>query len=97
MLGNIIVAWSWFATNELGIGLHAYGASSGDKRMWIDIAWGTFLTIGLTAALVPLRYWRSFSPAAPTSRRSRHERPRRRRPDPCPRPAAAQNDLLRRF
>jgi ABC-type transport system involved in cytochrome c biogenesis permease subunit len=64
VLGNIIVVWSWFATNELGIGLHAYGASSGDKRLWIDIAWGTHLAIGLTAALVPLRYWRSFSPAA---------------------------------
>ena len=40
VLGNIIVIWSWFATNELGIGLHSYGASEGSKRMWIDIAWG---------------------------------------------------------
>jgi len=64
VLGNIIVIWSWFATNELGIGLHAYGASSGDKRKWIDIAWGVHLAIGLTAALIPLRLWRSFSPAA---------------------------------
>jgi ABC-type transport system involved in cytochrome c biogenesis permease subunit len=64
VLGNIIVVWSWFATNELGIGLHAYGASSGDKRMWIDITWAAHLAIGLTAALVPLKYWRSFSPAA---------------------------------
>jgi ABC-type transport system involved in cytochrome c biogenesis permease subunit len=59
VLGNIIVIWSWFATNELGIGFHAYGASTGDKRTWIDIAWATHLAIGLTAALVPLRYWRS--------------------------------------
>ena len=50
MLGNIIVIWSWFATNELGVGLHAYGASEGSKRMWIDIAWGVHLAIGLTAA-----------------------------------------------
>jgi hypothetical protein len=64
VLGNIIVVWSWFATNELGIGLHAYGASSGDKRMWIDIAWVAHLAIGLTAALIPLRFWPSFSPAA---------------------------------
>jgi ABC-type transport system involved in cytochrome c biogenesis permease subunit len=64
VMGNIIVVWSWFATNELGIGLHAYGASEGSKRMWIDIAWGVHLAIGLTAALIPLRLWRSFSPAA---------------------------------
>jgi len=25
IVGNIITAWSWFGTNELGIGLHAYG------------------------------------------------------------------------
>ena len=56
--------WSWFGTNQLGVGLHAYGASSGDKRMWIDFAWATHLAIGLTAALIPLRFWPSFSPAA---------------------------------
>ncbi|MCC9599704.1 cytochrome c biogenesis protein CcsA [Stieleria sp. JC731] len=27
--GNIITAWSWFGTNELGIGLHAYGFTKG--------------------------------------------------------------------
>jgi ABC-type transport system involved in cytochrome c biogenesis permease subunit len=63
VLGNIIVVWSWFATNELGIGLHAYGASSGDKRMWIVITWATCLAIGLLG-LLPPRYWRSFAPAA---------------------------------
>jgi ABC-type transport system involved in cytochrome c biogenesis permease subunit len=25
--GNIITAWSWFGTNQLGIGLHSYGGS----------------------------------------------------------------------
>ena len=23
--GNIVTAWSWFGTNMLGVGLHAYG------------------------------------------------------------------------
>jgi ABC-type transport system involved in cytochrome c biogenesis permease subunit len=64
VLGNIIVIWSWFATNELGIGLHSYGASEGSKRLWIDVAWGVHLALGLTAALVPARYWPSFNPAA---------------------------------
>jgi ABC-type transport system involved in cytochrome c biogenesis permease subunit len=27
--GNIITAWSWFGTNQLGIGLHSYGFTSG--------------------------------------------------------------------
>ncbi len=26
--GNIITAWSWFGTNQLGIGLHSYGFTS---------------------------------------------------------------------
>lgn len=64
VLGNIIVIWSWFGTNELGIGLHAYGASEGSKRMWMNVAWGVHLVAGLIAAAVPLRLWRSFSPDA---------------------------------
>src|SRR5207237_2583826 len=28
-IGNMWVAWSWFGTNQLGIGLHAYGFDSG--------------------------------------------------------------------
>jgi ABC-type transport system involved in cytochrome c biogenesis permease subunit len=27
--GNIMTAWSWFGTNQLGIGLHSYGFTSG--------------------------------------------------------------------
>lgn len=27
--GNIVTAWSWFGTNELGIGLHSYGFTTG--------------------------------------------------------------------
>jgi hypothetical protein len=29
ILGNIVTAWSWFGTNELGVGLHAYGFTEG--------------------------------------------------------------------
>lgn len=29
VLSNIIVAWSWFGTNELGVGLHSYGFTEG--------------------------------------------------------------------
>lgn len=34
--GNIVTAWSWFGTNELGIGFHSYGFTSG-VLMWLSI------------------------------------------------------------
>tara|TARA_R110002049_G_scaffold2750_8_gene22284 strand:+ start:237239 stop:240868 length:3630 start_codon:yes stop_codon:yes gene_type:complete len=34
--GNIVTAWSWFGTNELGIGLHSYGFTSG-VLMWLTV------------------------------------------------------------
>ena len=34
--GNIVTAWSWFGTNELGIGMHSYGFTSG-VLMWLTI------------------------------------------------------------
>ena len=27
--GNIVTSWSWFGVNNLGIGLHSYGFTSG--------------------------------------------------------------------
>lgn len=33
--GNIITTWSWFGVNELGVGLHAYGASESATAMWL--------------------------------------------------------------
>ncbi len=29
VIGNVMTAWSWFGTNQLGIGLHSYGFTSG--------------------------------------------------------------------
>jgi ABC-type transport system involved in cytochrome c biogenesis permease subunit len=36
VLGNITVSWSWFGTNALGIGLHAYGFMKG-TLMWLSV------------------------------------------------------------
>jgi ABC-type transport system involved in cytochrome c biogenesis permease subunit len=36
IIGNIVTAWSWFGTNQLGLGLHAYGGNSGAK-IWLGI------------------------------------------------------------
>lgn len=47
--GNIVTAWSWFGTNELGIGLHSYGFTEG-VLMWLMIFIGSqvaFLVGGL--------------------------------------------------
>lgn len=29
VVGNVVTTWSWFGTNQLGIGLHSYGFTSG--------------------------------------------------------------------
>lgn len=42
--GNIITAWSWFGTNQLGIGLHSYGFTSG-----ILMLLGLFVAFNLLA------------------------------------------------
>ena len=31
--GNIVTSWSWFGVNELGVGLHAYGANDSPTAM----------------------------------------------------------------
>jgi ABC-type transport system involved in cytochrome c biogenesis permease subunit len=56
--GNIVTAWSWFGVNQLGIGLHSYGFTSG-----VAVA---LLMFGLSqlAAIVfgclPTRLWWSY-------------------------------------
>jgi ABC-type transport system involved in cytochrome c biogenesis permease subunit len=70
VVGNIITSWSWFGTNQLGIGLHAYGF---DNRLAVGCRWfwlSQLVIIGL--GLVPQRYWasavkRRFGPAAPAA------------------------------
>ena len=42
--GNIVTAWSWFGTNELGIGLHSYGFTSG-VLMWLSLFIGSQLAL----------------------------------------------------
>jgi ABC-type transport system involved in cytochrome c biogenesis permease subunit len=42
--GNIVTAWSWFGTNELGIGLHSYGFTEG-VLMWLSIYIGSQLLL----------------------------------------------------
>jgi ABC-type transport system involved in cytochrome c biogenesis permease subunit len=61
IVGNMVTMWSWFGTNQLGIGLHAYGFNNTlvlvCRYFWL----GQLPLIGL--GLLPLHYWRSFRPA----------------------------------
>ena len=52
MVLGMVTIFSWFATNQLGIGLHAYGELSG-AWMWLYIIWGTmaaYIVLGLILA-----------------------------------------------
>ncbi|MEM6468833.1 MAG: cytochrome c biogenesis protein CcsA [Planctomycetota bacterium] len=52
--GNIVTAWSWFGTNELGIGLHSYGFTEG-VLFWLT----TFFVSQMVMIAAGLAYWRS--------------------------------------
>ena len=52
--GNIITAWSWFGTNELGIGLHSYGFTEGMLRNLAAFAILQMVFI-IAGALIPPR------------------------------------------
>jgi len=60
VFGNVITAWSWFGTNLLGVGLHAYGFT--DKGAITLAAFVASQLAVMLLAAVPTRYWRS--PAA---------------------------------
>tara|TARA_R110000744_G_scaffold255462_1_gene370951 strand:- start:4136 stop:7027 length:2892 start_codon:yes stop_codon:yes gene_type:complete len=49
--GNIVTAWSWFGTNMLGVGLHAYGFMD-SASMWLAIFVASQVMLMLTG-LIP--------------------------------------------
>jgi ABC-type transport system involved in cytochrome c biogenesis permease subunit len=59
VLGNIIVIWSWFQVNMLGVGLHSYGFIP-STLIWTLIADAAHLSIA-AVALIPMRHWRSYA------------------------------------
>lgn len=69
VFGNIVTSWSWFGTNMLGIGLHAYGFMDEGFR-WLMVFVGSQLFI-IALGLLPLRLWTSFraAPSGPGSTR----------------------------
>lgn len=56
ILGNMITIWSWFGTNQLGVGLHAYGFNN-KLALGCTVAWA-YHTVWLTAGIIPWdRVW----------------------------------------
>jgi ABC-type transport system involved in cytochrome c biogenesis permease subunit len=68
VLGNIVTTWSWFGTNQLGVGLHAYGFRSG-MAFWIVASSLVFLGVAIIGAVIPQRSWQSFAVAPSTGPR----------------------------
>jgi ABC-type transport system involved in cytochrome c biogenesis permease subunit len=64
IFGNIITTWSYFGVNELGVGLHAYGASDRNTGMWLLMFGATQLAL-IAVGLMPKRWFESLklSPA----------------------------------
>jgi ABC-type transport system involved in cytochrome c biogenesis permease subunit len=63
IVGNVVTAWSWFGTNELGIGLHSYGFTSG-VLMWLSLYVGSQLAFIVIDSLMRLAGVRFGSPSA---------------------------------
>ncbi len=66
VVGNIVVSWSWFGTNMLGVGLHSYGFMEKAFPVLVGFVISQLLIIGIS--FIPLRHWRSFAgefPAKP--------------------------------
>jgi ABC-type transport system involved in cytochrome c biogenesis permease subunit len=59
VVGIMVTTWSWFGTNQLGVGLHNYGfnktLAEGCMYTWIVSA------SVIAAGLIPLPYWRSYA------------------------------------
>jgi ABC-type transport system involved in cytochrome c biogenesis permease subunit len=54
--GNIITTWSYFGVNELGVGLHAYGASERNTSMWLLIFAASQLAL-IALGMIPQRWF----------------------------------------
>jgi ABC-type transport system involved in cytochrome c biogenesis permease subunit len=58
VFGTIVTSWSWFGTNMLSVGLHAYGFMEGAFFWLLAFDISQLVIIGL--GLIPLDYWMSY-------------------------------------
>src|SRR5262249_35191001 len=59
IFGNVVTTWSWFGTNMLGVGLHAYGFIPAAVIWMVVFITSQLILIGM--GCLPLKYWRSFN------------------------------------
>lgn len=64
LVGNMITTWSWFGTNQLGVGLHNYGFSK-TLANGCTITWVLHLGI-ICVGMIPTRFWFSYSTKLPS-------------------------------
>jgi ABC-type transport system involved in cytochrome c biogenesis permease subunit len=64
LVGNMITTWSYFGTNQLGIGLHAYGFNNA-LAAGCAITWLVHLAL-IASGLTPKSFWTSGVRPAPT-------------------------------
>ena len=57
VFGNVVVSWSWFGVNQLGVGLHSYGFTNGVALTLVLFALSQLVAIGF--ALTPMDRWKS--------------------------------------
>jgi ABC-type transport system involved in cytochrome c biogenesis permease subunit len=60
VFGNIVVSWSWFGVNQLGVGLHSYGFTSGITVTLILYALSQVAIMGV--GMSPRDLWQSKLP-----------------------------------
>jgi ABC-type transport system involved in cytochrome c biogenesis permease subunit len=56
--GNMVTGWSWFGTNQLGVGLHSYGFNS--TLAVVLVGWWVLNLAVIGIGLVPIRFWQMF-------------------------------------
>jgi ABC-type transport system involved in cytochrome c biogenesis permease subunit len=92
IFGNTITAWSWFGTNQLGLGLHAYGFDSrladGCFNFWISQLF--IVTVGVITHLFWTRATRTAGVAAAVAPVSAPGKPAASATPPKP-PTPSQN------
>lgn len=56
VIGNMITTWSWFGTNQLGVGLHAYGFNN-KLALGCTITWALHGVVLLVGLIPWNRFW----------------------------------------
>jgi ABC-type transport system involved in cytochrome c biogenesis permease subunit len=78
--GNMVTGWSWFGTNQLGVGLHAYGFNN-TLAFGLTVFW--FSQLGfIVLGLIPIRFLHNL--AQKMMRQADDEPKSRRKPEKVP-------------